>query len=194
MQVTDNGHGGNRHGASPHNHADTKTKPEEPGLKKPSRHHFSTAARSGGCDKHQPIRRKKIMSRSVATHSGACARYFIDTSDTDCPEDWAILIECLVYRLHKKLPSLSPADGWEERECRKVAENRHVSLFIAEYCGLASVSVVPNDAEHSGISRAWFDQVERKINGALVDTFGAKNLLRKIGSASNGEAFFERCS
>ncbi len=139
------------------------------------------------------------MGRSVSTPSGAtCVAY----SDWFQPElepgedyrppdqdDWDIVTEDLTEYAPTLWPSLQKCDHWLGREDHALLENDHAFVGVSEYCGLAAFWIVPKcddwTGEPSGLAAHWCDQISDKFR----ETFGT---LRKIATASNGEAFFER--
>lgn len=161
------------------------------------------------------------MGRSVWTHRDSIENVYFhftvgycpkcemqtDTFDFNCPEcggdleptddwgdSWDWLVDDIRETLRGKFPSFQNADHWPEHESHCIAENSHCQIVISEYCGLVSLGVVPTGTWEayykppSAFSAAW---AAKNVVPFLRKTWGE---LRKIGTASNGESFFERAS
>jgi hypothetical protein len=140
------------------------------------------------------------MGRSVSTPHNAALVAFVDWFDgtyTDeetgeeiqrQPEsyDWDDYMDCTRDHAKSLWPSFEDTDRWLGREDRVLLENRLAYFGVSEYCGLAAIWIVPKD--HGGypeLANSWVSQISTKFHA----NFGE---LRKVGTASNGEAFFER--
>jgi hypothetical protein len=131
------------------------------------------------------------MGRSVYVPYDAAVTAYVAV---DC-EDW---LEILDAELCAALPSLKsnicrgyyPAYRGERydyysREAVVVASNKLCDVVVAEYCGLASVSLVPTAGN---LGWAWANKVRAKLMKCCEP---AGNLLIKKGTFSNGEAIFD---
>lgn len=86
-------------------------------------------------------------------------------------------------------------DKFLDNEDHAIAENRFAYFGISTYGNLASVWMVKKEFDTyyedenrlANIADNWMSLVEKKFN----KVFGE---YRKIGTASNGESFFERIS
>ena len=126
------------------------------------------------------------MGRSVSYANGSVAICYQDVSEIEDSWEWDDFIEGIQYRARKAFPSLDDCDQWPGREDHAILENSHCLIGVSEYCGLASIWLVPkDDGEYPELAQAWCAQVTPKFN----KLFGE---LRKIGQFSNGEAVFER--
>lgn len=134
------------------------------------------------------------MGRSVSYPSGAEVAFMhLDCDCTDGCGCWGDFIYDLKARAESLWPSLSIDDErWLGREDHALLGNRHAYFGVSEYCGLVAVWLVARD--HDGIysddpppafSERWVSQAGDKLR----TEFGQ---LRKLGTASNGESFFER--
>lgn len=107
--------------------------------------------------------------------------------------EWDNMVENLKYEIKKRLPSYDIVNKWDNRETRIILENNLCVIGISEYCGLVSLSVAPcnndYDAWHESFARRHAKQIKHTLEKVL-DYLGLKS-LNKIGTASNGEAFFE---
>ena len=121
------------------------------------------------------------MARSVSTPSGAVQTAFASFDGDAC--DFTDAIEHLQGVAQHRMPSLCRCDHWLGREDRAVLENSHAYIGVSEYCGLVSVWVVPKDG---AMADHWCSQINLQ---PLAACFG--QTLRKQGSFSNGEAFFQ---
>jgi len=96
--------------------------------------------------------------------------------------EWDLLVEDVQEYFKAKYPSLENSGEWLGREDRAILENRLVYIGISEYCGLVSVWAVPKE-EYADLAARFVKQI--------APYFQKIGELRKIGTASNGEAFFE---
>ena len=71
------------------------------------------------------------------------------------------------------------------REGRIVLQNRHVQLGYSFFFNLVAVWIIPRDECHPALAERWATQIAPRFH----DAFGT---LRHVGTASNGEAFYER--
>ena len=139
------------------------------------------------------------MSRSVSTPSGAAVVVFA-AMDTTASHDeqgqydeegmqfeWDNCIDNLRDSLTARYPSLSKCDRWLGREDHGILSNRHATVTVSEYCGLVAVCLVPTDEPMAG---HWCEQIEPGFRKVVGEVFGGT--LRKVATASNGEAFFEQ--
>lgn len=142
------------------------------------------------------------MGRSVDYPSNAEFTLYLEGPYSDDPvfaqEDWEDWKDWLAERLEQDFPSLSECDEWEGHECHAFLENSFGKFFLAEYCGLVSLSFKLDDlAENvyydapdtTGLGRRWAAQAEAKLRGNM-----SSFLFNSIGRASNGEQFFERAA
>ena len=137
------------------------------------------------------------MGRSVAVPSDAAETVYIailDTEYDDGPFGFDDLIGDIQAAVRKRYPSFENADGWLGNEERVIARNDHALIVLCEYCGLASVSLVPNPdagAEGEDLARAWCEQVGRNWRARLEQAF-SPHAVRRVATASNGESFYKR--
>lgn len=102
--------------------------------------------------------------------------------------DWDYFTEDLTEYAPTLWPSLTACDTWLGRENHALLENSHCYMGISEYCGLASLWIVPKEnewGEVSALAANWCAQIEDKF----VQTFGE---LSKVGAMSNGEGVYRR--
>lgn len=130
------------------------------------------------------------MGRSVSYPSNAIVAFTHLEADEDDTEGWAFVDFSQDYA--EQLGCLFPTvegpnrETWLGRENRVIASNRHAHFGISEYCGLvATWVVVREDAEQPGLAERWVASIAPRF----LKTFGT---LHKIGTASNGEAFFQQ--
>ena len=132
------------------------------------------------------------MSRSVSTPSGAAVTAFaaleLMGDDDSRQDDWDYYIDNLRDRLTARYPSLSMSDRWAGREDRVILANYRADITVSEYCGLVAVCLVPHG--DGGLAHRWCEQIEPGFRKIVGEVFGGT--LRKIATASNGEAFFEQ--
>lgn len=123
------------------------------------------------------------MGRSVSTPSEASVVVYASfEGDSDDFNDCGDELQRLAMR---KYPSLSRANRWIGRENHVVLENKHCSITVSEYCGLAAVAIVPGSG-YGALSENWCDKVDLR---PLADCFGPR--LISMGRFSNGEQIFQ---
>lgn len=128
------------------------------------------------------------MSRSVYVPGDAACVAYCALDNSWYENDDGGWMEDIAESVMQALPSLKSARGWIDREGCVVAENKFCRLVIAEYCGLVSVSLVPNG---SGIAYSWAEKQKAKLIRACD---GVGTALYSKGYASNGEQFLEAYS
>lgn len=94
------------------------------------------------------------------------------------------------YGLMAKYPSLQECERWGGREDRIFLQNNLVEIAISEYCGLVAISVRPNEyyGANEALAENWIDRVWLGAEKKLSEF---STVIRKVATASNGEAFFE---
>lgn len=123
------------------------------------------------------------MGRSVSTPSN-CALVAYASFDAD-DGDWEDYMEDLRSAMAHMAPSMWNDDGWAGREDRVLMRNCHAEFGVSEYCGLVAVWLrVRPDAAHEALASSWCETVAKRFRR----TFGQ---LQKIGTASNGESFYQ---
>lgn len=129
------------------------------------------------------------MGRSVYVPSGAEA---VAYASVECEDqfEFDMLKEALVYSLEVAFPSVSEDDGYVGREGVVIASNRLVKFVVAEYCGLMSVSVVPNDDEYYERGKGFANRINAKFQKVVAGVCGA--VYYKLGSFSNGEGVYQK--
>ncbi len=133
------------------------------------------------------------MGRSVMTASNAVAVvYFTDEND----EQWEDVIDNVQGVIKKRFPSFHKCEHWEWQsdECRVILTNGLADVTISEYCGLAAVCLVPRElltcgSSESTLCEPWCNQIAGNWSDLLNKAFGG---LVKIGTGSNGEAFYKK--
>ena len=130
------------------------------------------------------------MGRSVWTPNNALEVVFFPVNqDEDCDYDWQELVEDIRETLKAEFSGFRDADHWPERESRCILEDDLLKIQISEYCGLVSLGVVINP--HSALRDEVVEKHEDSVAKFVRETWGQ---LRKIGTFSNGESFFEQVS
>lgn len=143
------------------------------------------------------------MGRSVATHPHAVGTIYFSLFDvigeeiTDPvlgPEALQELVEGLRAVIRERYPSFVKCDQSAGRELRAILENEHGFIVVSDYCELLSLSVVPDEHERNdyvNLSRRWCQSIFPKLRDHLNRRFNG-GMLRKVATASNGGALFER--
>ncbi len=129
------------------------------------------------------------MGRSVYVPSGA---EVVAYASVECEDsfEYDMLMEDLVASLEAAFPSVSEDSGYVGREGAVVASNRLVQFVVAEYCGLVSVSVVPNDDEYYELGKGFANRINAKFQKVVAGVFGG--VYAKLGSFSNGEGVYQK--
>lgn len=128
------------------------------------------------------------MARSVSYPSDSLIVCFQEIEEEE-KENYYDTIEDTQERCLEKFPSLTYVSKWIGREDLAILENTLCYIGLSQYGSLMTIWVVPrSDLEPSQLNLAvgWCD----RIRGKFEAMFGQ---LRKIGTASNGESFFELC-
>lgn len=149
------------------------------------------------------------MSRSVSYAPGSVEICFRDVSEfgyrdendetTDKYDEflgeveWDYFVEDIIATATEQWPSLLPAEcHWLGNEYRVLVKNSHCYIGVSEYCGLASIWLVPrtegsdwSSEDTSGLALNWCS----KIGPKFKELFGE---LEKVGTFSNGEAVYRK--
>ena len=128
------------------------------------------------------------MARSVSVPSDAQRVLYVSLADFEDHHDLEDALADFIHTLCKRYPSLQPARYWHGREDLVLAENDHARLGVSEYCGLGAVWVAPKQANRTCCT--WVDSMKRDFMLTAVHMHLGQP-LRRIATASNGEAFFE---
>jgi len=133
------------------------------------------------------------MGRSVSYPSGTVEIAYRDVSEFDY-DDFQFWLDDIRYTSQSLWQSFEPCDEWLDREDHAILKNGLCYLGVSEYCGLASIWLVPRDyifdAHGFEIDATPFaENFIKRIAPKFHKTFGE---FRKVGSFSNGEGVFER--
>ncbi len=138
------------------------------------------------------------MSRSVWTHSDAIETVFYPLDFDEDDLSWGLWeghLDDIREAFKRKFPSMLDCDYWPEEESHAIVENEHCMVVISEYGGLISLGVVARIADDMKAANYDFSNhfaahwTETNVAPFLRERYGE---LRKIGTASNGESFYER--
>jgi hypothetical protein len=138
------------------------------------------------------------MGRSVATpYDAEWSVYLAFECDDldDSPWEWDDFKENLTWELEDAFPALVKDDKWDGNECHGFLSNGFGTFYLAEYCGLVSLSFKLADLEaryyderdRTGLGAHWASKAEDKVLKVM-----AGRLYYKLGSASNGEGFYQK--
>jgi hypothetical protein len=121
------------------------------------------------------------------TCSNAVQIVYLDVSDEN-EFDWEFFVEDVQLTIRSWWPSFEEVSVWDGKEERRILENQLAKVVLCEYCGLASINLVPCEFTFGFLPLAehWCHQIANKFAEIWPDR------LRSIGRASNGEQFFER--
>ncbi len=133
------------------------------------------------------------MARTISTPSQAQETAYQDVSEHDCDsfQGW---LEGEAEYVKSLWPSFSDCDKWLDREDHAILQNGLCYLGVSQYCGLASLWLVPKDYIMNAHSfevdaQPLAENFIRRIAPKFHRTFGQ---YRKIGMFSNGEAIYEK--
>jgi len=117
-----------------------------------------------------------------------------DDDETGFADD----IENVRFTVRTKLPDMRDLCEWLGREDRAILRDDHGYIGVSEYCGLFSFWAVPRDRsdfddelEDALTHSQWLDDIKGALNDAVREVFG-DNILRRVGTFSNGEGVYER--
>ena len=126
------------------------------------------------------------MARSVSYASGSIAVCYRDIGYLEEDYQWRDFVEWVQDTALDNWPTFKDCDYWLGREDRAILENRWAYIGVSEYCGLASIWLVPKEPEGQiGLASKWC----QSIIPTFKKTYGE---LVKVTTFSNGEAIFKR--
>ena len=124
------------------------------------------------------------MSRSVSVPYEAEVVAYAVFDDNDFDFVWEDAVYDLQSYAKSLYPSLNECKKWVGREDCAVLENKFAYIGVSCYGTLVAVWAMPK--EENILGALWCHKVAIE---KLAGCFG--RVLRKVGSASNGEAFFQ---
>ena len=130
------------------------------------------------------------MGRSVNYARNALKVWYFpyESDPDDGDENWTSLIHEIRVTLCSIIPSFEPYSKWTDRELLCILRNNYSEIVISEYCGLCSLSfVMRDDVERPALAEHWMRQV---VNGIDCELLKVLNLVRKVGTFSNGESVY----
>jgi hypothetical protein len=126
------------------------------------------------------------MARSVSTPSGCAAVCYQDASHIKNNYDYDDYKRNIMGEAKELFPSMEPCNQWLGREDLAILENQLAYIGISEYCGIVAIWLLPkDDIEYTGLAEGWCEKAVPKFDSAFSE-------YRRIGTASNGESFFEK--
>tara|TARA_Y100001934_G_C11910819_1_gene566566 strand:+ start:15 stop:401 length:387 start_codon:yes stop_codon:yes gene_type:complete len=126
------------------------------------------------------------MARSVSTPSGRTAVCYQDASHIEDSYDYDDYKRNIMDKAQDLFPSMDRCNKWIGREDLAILENKLAYIGISEYCGLVAIWLLPkDDMEYAGLAERWCEKAVPKFDSAFSE-------YRRIGTASNGESFFEK--
>ena len=138
------------------------------------------------------------MGRSVSYATGSTAiayRSFDCEDEFDSEFEFDYLIDWIRETAKTAWPSMTDCDSWLGREDHAILCNDLAYIGVSEYCGLVSVWLVDRENDHGdsfyygegtlNLCKPWCAQIAPRFH----ELFGE---YRKIGTASNGESFFQK--
>ena len=128
------------------------------------------------------------MARSVSVPFNAQRVLYVNLADFEDHHDLQDALADFSQAICRRYPSLQPARYWHGCEDLGLAESAHAVVGVSTFCGLGAVWVAPKQANRTCCT--WVDSMKRGfIMDAVREHLGQP--LRKIATASSGEAFFE---
>ena len=130
------------------------------------------------------------MGRSVSYAGGSVAVCYRELEEDENYDDFYFqeFLDDVLFKATKRWPSLYPCEEWLGNEDKALLENSHCYIGISTYCGLASIWLVPKEypkTDSDALALAWCESISENFH----KTFGE---FQKIGTASNGESFFQK--
>jgi hypothetical protein len=116
--------------------------------------------------------------------------------DCQSAHDWECFVEMLQEDGKAKWPSFDATDEWVGNEDHAILENNFAYIGVSEYCGLASIWLLPKtedllntgydaDVKMANLASAWCNRVAGNFETLFAE-------YRKVATASNGEAYYEK--
>jgi len=131
------------------------------------------------------------MGRSVSYASGAVAVAYVDVSEYEA-YDWEFFIEDVQERVKSLWKSFDNCDEWLGQEDCAIVSNSHAYIGVSEYCGLASIWLVPREDVHDvygNYAPQLADNFCAQIRAKFLRNFGE---LERLGTMSNGVGVFRK--
>lgn len=133
------------------------------------------------------------MGRSVSYPANAVSVQYQDVSHIEEDYEWSDFKDSIRESAKNTWHSMNDGDYWIGREDNVLVENDFARIGVSEYCGLASIWLqskaeeLSNNGDYgkANLAAAWVERISPKFIQLFVQ-------YRKIGTASNGEAFFEK--
>lgn len=127
------------------------------------------------------------MGRSVSVPSGAVNVAYRDVMDLHDPWEWEDFLGVVQELAMINWPTVWKADRWIGREDHVIAENKFCEIGVSEYCGVASIWMLPKENSVSesevNLARHWVE----KVSSTFHKEFGE---YQRIGVMSNGESVY----
>ena len=118
-----------------------------------------------------------------------------DEDDDSRQQAWDDFKGNLICGLEAKYKSLTrpSKERWDGRETKIILENNLVEVGLSEYCGLASVSLRPNeyyqDDAKVGLAENWINKVKAGMEKKIGEF---ATVLYRQGTFSNGEGVYAK--
>lgn len=151
-------------------------------------------------DFHEPARKATSLDDGYSEDEQRVCPHCGSTDFQQIDEQWEfdLLLDDLRYVMRDAFPSLDTCDEWIDREDHAVLENRYCHIGVSEYCGLVAVWVSEKDGPWYGdagweaLRDHWLRLITPRFRKAASSLFA--DPLVKVGTFSNGEAFFQPVS
>lgn len=118
--------------------------------------------------------------------------WMYDQWEFDSEHEWDALKDWVREYAIERWPSFEAVeDEWIGDETRILARNAHSAVVISEYSGVVAISLVPDydRREFWRDDNALGEQWRKNISAEFLTLFSE---YEKIGTASNGEQFFQK--
>ena len=110
--------------------------------------------------------------------------------------DWECFVEGIQEDGKAQWPSFETSDKWVSSVYKSILENNFAYIGVSEYCGVAAVWLLPKtedllntgyeaDVKMANLASAWCNRVAGNFESLFAE-------YRKVATASNGEAFYEK--
>jgi len=148
--------------------------------------------------------------RTISNMHTYCDHCDIEVDADECPEcgagmydqygdvardEYEYLIDWIREEFMTAFPSMDKCDYWAHgcgamNELRCVVENKLCAIYVADYCNMVSISVVPTgesdyDNDTTGLATAWCNKNAQRVLDKLDE-------YTRVSTMSNGESVYER--
>jgi hypothetical protein len=113
-------------------------------------------------------------------------------------EDSYIVIEDIQESIMSEFPEFDRSKKWDSNEVSIILQGHGAEIGLAEYCGLASLSIRidENELDYNDYNEAEYNEQYDKILSWINENWprisAGYSQFNKVATFSNGEAIFEK--